>query len=369
MSTYHRLSIAASVVLLLVAGCGDVEPTATPVPPAAAPPTVAPAPALQATADVLPTAAPPTVTPAPALQAAAGVLPITPDNAADLELLRTIEGQQGKVWTVAFSGDGVYLASADRDSINVWEVASGQEAFALGIRELDLNGFTFSPDSRLLATAQTIWDVESQQAVHTLPALGFYVHPAFSPDGAWLAASGGQPIKLLDVASGQVVRTFGAQANNDSFSIVFSPDGTLLADSGHNGRITLWDVASGQVARTLAHGTGNDVHDIAFSPDGELLVSVGTDYMVRLWDVASGQTLHTMGHSDGLYGVAFSPDGSLVASAGCDRTVKLWDVASGRMVSALKHGDEVTSVAFSPDGSLLASGAYDSQVYLWAIPR
>jgi WD40 repeat protein len=356
MSTYHRLSIAAVVVLLLVAGCGKVEPTATPMSPTAAftPP---------------PTPANSSPAPTPAPQAAADVLPITPDNAADVELLRTIEGQQGKVWNVAFSGDGAYLASADRDSINVWEAASGQEAFALGIRELDLNSFTFSPDSRLLATAQTIWDVESQQAVQTLTALGFYFHPAFSPGGAWFAVSGGQPIKLLDVASGQVVRTFEAQADNDSFSIVFSPDGTLLADSGHDGRIRLWDVASGQVTRTLAHGTQPDVHDIAFSPDGQLLVSVGTDYTVRLWDVASGQTLHTMGHSDGLYGVAFSPDGSLVASASCDRTVKLWDVASGRMLSSLRHGDEVTSVAFSPDGSLLASGAYDSKIYLWGIPR
>jgi len=32
VSVYHRLSIAAVVVLLLVAGCGEVEPTATPVP-------------------------------------------------------------------------------------------------------------------------------------------------------------------------------------------------------------------------------------------------------------------------------------------------------------------------------------------------
>lgn len=307
-------------------------------------------------------------TPTPALQAAANV-PITPTNAANVQLLRTIEGYQGKVWTVAFSGDGVYLATADRDSINVWELASGQEAFALGIRELDLNSFVFSPDSRLLATAHTIWDVESWQVLHTLDDR-HYFHAAFSPDGVWLAVSGGQPIKLWNVASRQVRRTFEAQADNHSFNIVFSPDGTLLADSGHDGRIRLWDVASGQVARTLTHSsnTPNDIHDIAFSPDGKWLVSVGTDYTVRLWDVTSGEQEHTMGHRDGLYGVAFSPDSSLVASASCDRTVKLWDVTSGRMVRSLSHGDEVTSVAFSPDGTLLASGAYDSKVYLWGIP-
>ena len=37
MPMYHRLSIAAVVVLLLVAGCGEVEPTAAPVPPTQTP--------------------------------------------------------------------------------------------------------------------------------------------------------------------------------------------------------------------------------------------------------------------------------------------------------------------------------------------
>jgi len=348
-------TVTASLAATATAAPTQISvPTA--VPPTAALPTVAPMPA------------PPTGTPPVVVQLKQGGVLITPDNAADVKLLRTIEEYQGQVWNVAFSANGMYISSTDRDRISIRDAASGQEAFALSSQRLDMNGLAFSPDSRLLASGQTIWDVKSRQALHMLDEHG-YSHPAFSPDGAWLAVSGDHPITLWRVASRQLVRAFEAQADNVSFSIAFSPDGTLLADGGHPGRIRLWDVASGKVARTFTQDVEKDIHDVAFSPDGKWLASVSIDSTVRLWDVASGKQVHTMRHSDGLYGVTFSPDGRLVASASCDRTVKLWDVASGKMLIFLRHGDEVTSVAFSPDGTLLASGAYDSKVYLWGIPR
>ena len=356
MKFKHNLITSALLAfMLLFTGCVLPE-TATPVP-------------ILSTGLPTPTATPTQVpwTASTQSMGIADILPITSDSAAQVELLRTIEDFQGRVWTLAFSGDGNYFASADRDSLDIWDAASGQQLFGLGIQEIDLNSFAFSPDTRLVATGQTIWDVKSQQPIHRLDPLG--LHPAFSPDGTLLAVSGGRPIKIWDVASGQLLRTFESQVDDDSFHIVFSPDGKWLADSGHDGRIRLWDVASGQVARSLAHGTGNDVHDLAFSPDGKWLVSVGTDYAVRLWDFARGQVLQTMTHSNGLYGVAISPDGSLVASASCDRTVRLWDAASGKMLVSLRHGDEVTAVAFSPDGRLLVSADYMQKIYLWGIPR
>ena len=359
-SSTNLTTNATLALMLLFAGCASPK-TGTPVPILS---TELPTPFMT------PTQLPQTATPAPSssqVMGIADILPITLESAAQVELLRTLGDFQGRVWTLAFSADGIYFASADRGSLDIWDAASGQQLFGLGVQEIDLNSFAFSPDSRLVATGQTIWDVQSQQPIHRLHPLG--LHPAFSPDGALLAVSGGRPIKLWDVSGGQLLRTFESQADDDSFSIAFSPDGKWLADSGHDGRIRLWDVASGQVARSLAHGTGNDVHDLAFSPDGKWLVSVGTDYAVRLWDFATGQMLQTMTHSNGLYGVAFSPDGSLVASASCDRTVRLWDAASGRMLVSLRHGDEVTAVAFSPDGRLLVSADYMQKIYLWGIPR
>jgi WD40 repeat protein len=86
----------------------------------------------------------------------ADILPITMDNAARVKLLRTLEDFQGRVWTLAFSADGIYFASADRDSLDIWDASSGQQLFGLGIQEIDLNGFAFSPDSRLVACPWTM---------------------------------------------------------------------------------------------------------------------------------------------------------------------------------------------------------------------
>jgi WD40 repeat protein len=295
---------------------------------------------------------------------------ISADTADQVVQLHTLSGHSDKVFTLVFSGDGSYIASVSPDkTIKLWDVASGQELHTFSISEVGMNDIAFSPDGRLLASSETIWDVESKQVVHALDR-GRYGPVAFSPDGSTLAvALFGQPIKLFDVASGQVMRTLDDQAGNLALSIEFSPDGTFLAVGGHlNGMVTLWDVENGHIVHTFAHDTRSNFHGLAFSPDGHLLASAATERTAKLWDVASGQVVHTM-QGTGCYDVTFSPDGSLVATAGCGRAVMLWDVASGRRVRSLPHADEVMTVVFSPDGTLLASGGYDNQVSLWGVPR
>jgi len=63
----------------------------------------------------------------------------------------------------------------------------------------------------------------------------------------------------------------------------WSPDGALLADGGHPGRIRLWDVASGKMLICLRHG--DEVTSVAFSPDGALLASGAYDSKVFLWGI------------------------------------------------------------------------------------
>jgi WD40 repeat protein len=295
---------------------------------------------------------------------------ISVDTADQVARLSTFGGHSDKVIDLVFSGDGAYLASSSLDrTIKVWDIASWQEAHAFPMNKVGFNGIALSPDGRLLASADAIWDLQSKGIIHELERNRRDPAPvAFSPDGSLLAvAVEGQPIKLWDVATGGVARTFAETLDEVTFRIVFSPGGTLLAVGAHEGTVRLWDVESGEVAGTIQYGHG-DVHDADFSPDGRALATGGTDETVRLWDVASGQLVHTMRQGNGLYGVAVSPDGTLVASAGCDRTVKLWDAASGQLVRSLPHADEVMTVAFSPDGSLLASGGYDDLIYLWGIP-
>jgi WD40 repeat protein/uncharacterized caspase-like protein len=196
---------------------------------------------------------------------------------------------------------------------------------------------------------------------------------AFSPDGrSTMSGSQDNTIKLWDVATGRLLRTFqGHRA--EVKSVAFSPDGrSVLSGSSElwgssDNTLKLWDAATGRQLRTFeGHSSGTD--SVAFSPDGRRALSGGADNTLKLWDVATGRLLRTVntGHSGGAVAVAFSPDGRSALSGSLDRTLKLWDVATGRLLRTLKgHSREVKSVAFSPDGRSVLSGSHDKTLKLW----
>jgi len=116
-------------------------------------------------------------------------------------------------------------------------------------------------------------------------------------------------------------------------------------------------------------GHGRDVISVVFSPDGRLLASGSVDCTIKLWRVADGSLVRTLtGHTDFVTSVVFSPDGRLLASGSGDKTIKLWRVADGSLVRTLTgHTVPVNSVSFSPDGRLLASGSWDKTIKLWRV--
>src|SRR5262245_13063762 len=69
------------------------------------------------------------------------------------------------------------------------------------------------------------------------------------------------------------------------------------------------------------------VYSVVFSPDSSLLASGGEDETVRLWDIATGEENATLNqHTEAIYALIFSPDGSELVSTGQDLTILHWDV-------------------------------------------
>jgi len=160
-------------------------------------------------------------------------------------------------------------------------------------------------------------------------------------------------------------------------AVAFSPDGRQALSGSKDKTIKLWDVASGRLIRTFT-GHTNVVTAVAISSDGKQILSgsgnagngyrVGNesdsgDYSIKLWDAASGRELRTfLGHNGDIRVLAFSPDGKQILSASDDRTTRIWDVGTGK--ETISVPGEASSAAFSPDGKKIVSGYTDGMI-LW----
>jgi RNA polymerase sigma factor (sigma-70 family) len=231
----------------------------------------------------------------------------------------------------------------------------------------------YSPDGKMLASAGVgrglcLWDAASGKLLHLPIPSGQVLGVAFSPDGKLVAA----PDCLFDVTTGLKIRHLAGHKNGGSLCVAFAPDGKTVATGGHDKLVRLWDVATGRELRQLS-GYDGSVFSVAYSPDGNIVAAAGTDTTIHLWDTVTGAnrgvlTGHKPGGGQGTFRIAFSPDGKLLASGAPDQTVRLWDVAAAKEQRILGAAlGEVRAVAFAPDGKSVVSGYGDGRIRAWDV--
>ena len=306
--------------------------------------------------------------------------PITTQNAAKLENVSRIRGgafrakwssKSGELGTLEF-GKSLQIRSPDGARI-LRTIGEGEELVSFDFHpHVDVIAIGNKQSSAFLLNQNNNQKFE----IHTD---GLQPSVVFSPDGKLLATGGyRKKIELWSVETGELnkvielVSVGGQDPPEGGLTPAFSPDGTIVAVGNRNARTQLFEVASGKFLRELPYMMS---HELKFDPTGKMLVVAYVDGTVATWDVASGKVLAKAKTSTvDLYTVDWSPDGSVIATAGMAGSVELWDAETLTRLRGFACPEWIHSGRFNPagtrliftEGSSFASKRHSIQV--WAVP-
>ena len=139
-------------------------------------------------------------------------------------------------------------------------------------------------------------------------------------------------------------------------SLVFSPDGKLLATTAGQSRLVwLWDATTGALVRKLS-GNEFPARAAAFTRDGRHIAAMQAGPDILMWEVATGELVGSYAiESGGSKSLAFSPEGALVA-ARWGSAYRWANPFCGEANSPRQHDDVIPTggsaerVGFTPTG-------------------
>jgi len=283
-------------------------------------------------------------------------------------------GNNVSVYSAVFSPDGTRILTAGGDgSVRIWDAATGASIRALTYRGAGAQPWRYAQvaaSSRVVAAIDAIgstvhvWDAATGAAIAELTNDGRDVSLlAISPDGSWLATSGGETVGVWSTSSWRQALAIPGPRTR---SLRFDPSSQRLAVGTYDGAASIWEIPSGALVRCLREA-GDPVDALAFSPDATLVATGSRDGTAQVWDARSGgQRAQFNAHHSKIYAVEFAATGDHLLSAGADGAVVVANLATGMTVARLEGSPRAVLTAhFDRDARRVVSASQDGTARVW----
>ena len=209
-----------------------------------------------------------------------------------------------------FSPDGSWLATVSQSEIEVWEMAEARQVWQMPHQEAEVEAvtsITFSPNQQWLATADWtgevhLWALHPTSSVQGVvrpvaPQIqlqkiqherNFWTKTAFSHDSQFLAASGGNSVKVWQLAASvggltvNMTATTFIQHQDWVTQITFDSQKNWLISASLDGAVQVTDLKTQQLVNYLAHNA--PVLSLALHPNN-LVLATASGQTIQLWQL------------------------------------------------------------------------------------
>ena len=331
---------------------------------------------------------------------------------------------------IHFSPDGRWLLSENQHVIKIWDIAAGsfqQQRFWIGVP------VAFSPDGKFFASMTfdsqkakkmtslqdmtqdlVVRDLDTWTVLSKTSYTGSMPQElAFGPDGSWLAITIKKEIRIMEVKTGKILRSFVIADGAPIEAALFDTSGRYFATGGKAvseapsifampGLPGGMQMPTGKMDKKQMKELQKQMEkmqkDMMKSLSGQTSTPQDSPYEIKIYDLQSGKQIQTIAtekrqapegeiHVEGFgkderHRMIFSKDGALMAIEDTDQmfpSVKIFETATGQRISTIRvsnkpiqnnSSDPMSMVftqkmahpvfAFSPDHSTIAISSQES---------